>query len=91
MTDASAFGGVGAKQHEDATQARGAFDAPVEILVNNAGIFPPATTLTVDEEMFDSVYAVNVKAPFFLTPGLAPEMQVMDVDGGRTGVAVIAA
>jgi NAD(P)-dependent dehydrogenase (short-subunit alcohol dehydrogenase family) len=61
-----------------AAAARGAFGAPIEILVNNAGIFPPATTLTVDEEMFDSVYAVNVKAPFFLTAALAPEMQAHD-------------
>jgi NAD(P)-dependent dehydrogenase (short-subunit alcohol dehydrogenase family) len=63
---------------ELAAAARDAFDAPIEILVNNAGVFPAATTLTVDEEMFDSVYAVNVKAPFFLTAALAPEMQASD-------------
>jgi NAD(P)-dependent dehydrogenase (short-subunit alcohol dehydrogenase family) len=63
---------------ELATAAQEAFGAPVEILVNNAGIFPPATTLTVDEEMFDAVYAVNVKAPFFLTAALAPEMRAHD-------------
>ncbi|MFI9510205.1 SDR family NAD(P)-dependent oxidoreductase [Nocardia sp. NPDC052566] len=80
----------------------------IDILVNNAGIYPPSTTATVDEEMFDRVYAVNVKAPFFLTQAVAPTMRdgviinlasdaaafvhgtVLDVDGGRTGVAVVA-
>jgi NAD(P)-dependent dehydrogenase (short-subunit alcohol dehydrogenase family) len=46
----------------------------IDILVNNAGIFPAATTLTTDEATFDRVYAVNVKAPFFLTQAVAPLM-----------------
>jgi NAD(P)-dependent dehydrogenase (short-subunit alcohol dehydrogenase family) len=46
----------------------------IDVLVNNAGIFPGATTATVDEAMFDEVYAVNVKAPFFLTAAIAPAM-----------------
>ncbi|RBM20720.1 SDR family NAD(P)-dependent oxidoreductase [Streptomyces sp. PT12] len=46
----------------------------IDILVNNAGIFPGATTLATDEAMFDEVYAVNVKAPFFLTAAVAPAM-----------------
>jgi NAD(P)-dependent dehydrogenase (short-subunit alcohol dehydrogenase family) len=46
----------------------------IDILVNNAGIFPAANTLTADPEMFDRVYAVNVKAPFFLTQAVAPTM-----------------
>jgi NAD(P)-dependent dehydrogenase (short-subunit alcohol dehydrogenase family) len=46
----------------------------IDILVNNAGIFPPANTLTADSAMFDRVYAVNVKAPFFLTQAVAPAM-----------------
>jgi NAD(P)-dependent dehydrogenase (short-subunit alcohol dehydrogenase family) len=46
----------------------------IDILVNNAGIFPAATTLTADAEMFDRVYAVNVKAPFFLTQAVVPTM-----------------
>ncbi len=104
----------------------------VDILVNNAGIFPRSTTATTDEATFDEVYAVNVKAPYFLTGAIAPAMAdagqgaiinlgswiarlgiasalysstkgavetheaafvhgtVIDVDGGRTSVAVIA-
>ncbi len=51
-----------------------ALDGRIDVLVNNAGIFPGSTTLTVDEAMFDEVYAVNVKAPFFLTAAIAPEI-----------------
>lgn len=50
------------------------FDGRLDILVNNAGIFPPATTLTTTEATFDSVYAVNVKAPYFLVAALVPQM-----------------
>ncbi|ANZ40996.1 short-chain dehydrogenase [Lentzea guizhouensis] len=46
----------------------------VDVLVNNAGIYPPASTATTDEETFDRVYGVNVKAPFFLTQALVPAM-----------------
>lgn len=46
----------------------------IDILVNNAGIYPPSTTLTADEELVDRVYAVNVKAPFFLTRAVVPGM-----------------
>lgn len=51
-----------------------AFDAPVDILVNNAGIYPPTTTTSTDEETFDRVIAVNVKAPYFLTAAIVPTM-----------------
>ncbi|WP_308258530.1 SDR family NAD(P)-dependent oxidoreductase [Saccharothrix obliqua] len=46
----------------------------VDVLVNNAGIFPGGSTSEVDDEMFDRVYAVNVKAPFFLVQALVPGM-----------------
>jgi NAD(P)-dependent dehydrogenase (short-subunit alcohol dehydrogenase family) len=46
----------------------------IDILVNNAGIFPAANTLTADPDMFDRVYGVNVKAPFFLTQAVVPGM-----------------
>ncbi|HXO08933.1 MAG TPA: SDR family oxidoreductase [Solirubrobacteraceae bacterium] len=57
-----------------AAAAHDAFGEPIDVLVNSAGIFPGSTTSTVDETMFDAVYAVNVKAPFFLTAAIAPEM-----------------
>jgi NAD(P)-dependent dehydrogenase (short-subunit alcohol dehydrogenase family) len=46
----------------------------VDILVNNAGIFPFAPTEQTSEDDVDAVYAVNVKAPFFLVAELAPAM-----------------
>ncbi|QIG43792.1 SDR family oxidoreductase [Nocardioides anomalus] len=46
----------------------------VDVLVNNAGVYPAGTTLTTDEETFDRIFAVNVKAPFFLTAALVPGM-----------------
>jgi NAD(P)-dependent dehydrogenase (short-subunit alcohol dehydrogenase family) len=46
----------------------------IDVLVNNAGIFPGGATAAADEAVFDRVYAVNVKAPFFLTAVIAPQM-----------------
>jgi NAD(P)-dependent dehydrogenase (short-subunit alcohol dehydrogenase family) len=46
----------------------------VDILVNSAGVFPFGPTDSHDEVTFDAVYALNVKAPFFLVAALAPAM-----------------
>ena len=46
----------------------------VDVLVNNAGVFPFGPTAETDSEVFDSAFAVNVKAPFFLTGAFAPRM-----------------
>ena len=54
----------------DATRALG---GRIDVLVNNAGIFRGSTTPTVNEAIFDEVYAVNVK-PLFLAAAIAPEM-----------------
>jgi len=57
-----------------ATEATRILGGHIDVLVNNAGIFPPTTTSTTDDATFDEVYAVNVKAPFFLTAAIAPAM-----------------
>ena len=44
----------------------------VDILINNAGIFPFGPTHETTEESFDEVYALNVKAPYFLVAEVAP-------------------
>ena len=49
-------------------------DGRVDILVNNAGIFPFGPTHEMSEKSFDEVYALNVKAPYFLVAELAPLM-----------------
>jgi NAD(P)-dependent dehydrogenase (short-subunit alcohol dehydrogenase family) len=46
----------------------------VDIVINNAGIFPFGPTHEMTEEMFDSVYSLNVKVPYFLVAELAPLM-----------------
>ena len=54
----------------------------VDVLVNDAGAFPFGPTDEVESEVFDSTFAVNVKAPFFLTGAFAPRMA--DNGGGRS-------
>jgi NAD(P)-dependent dehydrogenase (short-subunit alcohol dehydrogenase family) len=49
-------------------------DGHVDILINNAGIFPFGPTHAMTEELFDRVYSLNVKAPYFLVAELAPLM-----------------
>src|SRR5246127_4234637 len=46
----------------------------VDILINNAGVFLFGSTHETTEESFDDVYALNVKAPFFLVAELPPLM-----------------
>lgn len=46
----------------------------VDVLVNNAGVFPFGPTEQTTEADFDSVFGVNVKAAYFLVAELAPEM-----------------
>jgi NAD(P)-dependent dehydrogenase (short-subunit alcohol dehydrogenase family) len=61
--------------NELAAEATRILGGHVDVLVNNAGIFPPSpSSAATDEETFDRIYAVNVKAPFFLTTAIAPAM-----------------
>ena len=46
----------------------------LDILVNNAGAIDGTRTTETDEETFDLVYKVNVKAPYFLMAAIAPAM-----------------
>jgi NAD(P)-dependent dehydrogenase (short-subunit alcohol dehydrogenase family) len=46
----------------------------VDILINNAGIYPFGPTHEMTEEQFDRVFSINVKAPYFLVAELAPLM-----------------
>ncbi|MGH9827008.1 MAG: SDR family NAD(P)-dependent oxidoreductase [Blastocatellia bacterium] len=65
----------------DATSVRGVArralefgDGHVDILINNAGIFPFGPTHEMTEDAFEKVYSLNVKAPYFLVAQLAPLM-----------------
>ncbi len=44
----------------------------LDVLVNNAGVFPEAAVEMVTEEMWDLAQDVNVKAMFFLTQAVLP-------------------
>jgi NAD(P)-dependent dehydrogenase (short-subunit alcohol dehydrogenase family) len=57
-----------------AARATDALGGGVDILVNSAGTFPFGPTASHDEAAFDAVYALNVKAPWFLVAALAPAM-----------------
>lgn len=57
--------------------ARRAIDAGggrVDILINNAAIFPMGPTPSVSEEQIDAAFALNVKVPYVLVAELAPAM-----------------
>jgi NAD(P)-dependent dehydrogenase (short-subunit alcohol dehydrogenase family) len=69
--DLDGSAGASARLAEEATAVLG---GRIDILVNSAGIYPGSSTAETDEATFDQVYAVNVKAPFFLTAQIAPHM-----------------
>jgi NAD(P)-dependent dehydrogenase (short-subunit alcohol dehydrogenase family) len=46
----------------------------IDILINNAGVYPFGLTHETTEESFDKVYSLNVKVPYFLVAELAPLM-----------------
>jgi NAD(P)-dependent dehydrogenase (short-subunit alcohol dehydrogenase family) len=59
---------------EVARRAVGIGNGNMDILINNAGIYPFGPTHEMTEEMFDRVYSLNVKVPYFLVAELAPLM-----------------
>jgi NAD(P)-dependent dehydrogenase (short-subunit alcohol dehydrogenase family) len=71
----------------------------VDILINNAGIYSFGPTHETSEELFDKVYSLNVKVPYFLVAELAPLMakqgkgaivnlSTMVADYGMSGMSV---
>jgi NAD(P)-dependent dehydrogenase (short-subunit alcohol dehydrogenase family) len=73
----------------------------VDILINNAGIYPFGPTHEMTEEQFDRVFSLNVKAPYFLVAELAPLMakrgkgaivnlSTMAADYGASGMSLYA-
>ncbi len=47
----------------------------IDVLVNNAAVFPPEGMEETGEALWDRTMAVNLRAPFFLTQALAPGMR----------------
>jgi len=57
-----------------AAQATDLLGGRVDVLVNNAGIYPVGPTASTTDEDLDAVWAVNVRAPHVLVGELAPAM-----------------
>ena len=77
---AADINGARAASHQLAQEAIAALGGRLDILVNNAGVYPTALTTDADEDVFDLMYGVNVKAPFFLTQAVLPTM--VEAGGG---------
>ncbi len=60
--------------HKLAKQVRGIVGDRLDILVANAGVAKAATIEDTTVEDFDNLFAVNVRAPFFLVQQLLPIM-----------------
>ncbi|MBC3840803.1 SDR family oxidoreductase [Streptacidiphilus sp. 4-A2] len=64
----------------------------VDILVNNAGITLPKPITEVTEEAYDQLFAVNVKAPFFLIKHglgrLRDGGRIINISSGVTRIAI---
>ena len=58
---------------------RGLAGRPLDILVNNAAISTFDATIEATREQFDREFAINVRAPFFITQRALPLIR----DGGR--------
>ena len=57
---------------------------PIDVLINNAGIWDMEPFLDVTEEQYDRLFAVNVRGFFFMLQAVARHM----VEAGRRGVIV---
>jgi NAD(P)-dependent dehydrogenase (short-subunit alcohol dehydrogenase family) len=64
----------GGSAREVAKRAIEVASGRVDILINNAGIYPFGPTDEMTEAQFDQVFSLNVKAPYFLVAELAPLM-----------------
>lgn len=60
--------------HALADEAAERLGGRIDVLALSAGIFPGANTAATDDTVLDAVWAVNVKAPFYLVQAIAPGM-----------------
>ena len=50
----------------------------LDVLFNNAGVYPPGTLDSVTPEEWDEVFAVNARAPFLVTQAALPLLTAAD-------------
>ena len=72
---------------DDAIAALG----PIDVLVNNAGIFPRAVFLDLTEETWDATHAINLKGTAFCSQAAARKMIEMKRGGSIINIASVAA
>ena len=63
---------------------------PLDVLVNNAGVYAFASTPDTDREAFDAMFDLNVRVPFFLTATVGRQMAARG-SGGIVNVSSVAA
>ncbi|SDB49736.1 SDR family NAD(P)-dependent oxidoreductase [Belnapia rosea] len=73
--------GQGARACAALVEAAAAALGPVEVLVNNAGIFPRAEFLAMEEAEWDQVLAVNLKGSAFCAQAAARGMVAAGIGG----------
>ena len=66
--------GTYSQLREFASAATGALGGQVDVLVNNAGIYPATLTEDLPDDDLDAMLAINVRAPHVLVGALAPAM-----------------
>ncbi len=66
-------------------EALTAFDR-VDVLVNAAGLTDRGDILTTDQALFDAMFAVNVRAPFFLIQEAAKSMIARKIEGAIVNI-----
>jgi 3-oxoacyl-[acyl-carrier protein] reductase len=74
--------------HQLAKQVTGIVGERLDILVANAGISRPSSIEQTTVEDFDELYAVNVRAPYFLVQQLLP---ILSKDSSITFISSLAA
>ena len=81
-----------AKIQEIARTVAAAADAygRIDVLVNNAGIFTQTATEAVTEEQWDGLMAINLKAVFFMTQAVLPQM-IRQQGGAIVSISYLAA
>lgn len=61
-----------------ATEATTALGGHVDVLVNNAGVYPASPTALLTDDELDAILATNIRAPHVLVAALAPAMVERD-------------
>ena len=79
----------------DLTQVQGLFDrieeqlGPVEILINNAGVYPNTALLDIAPEEWDRIMEVNLRSVFLTTQTAAKRMIDADIGGAIVNISSI--